>query len=877
MSASLTSLPNKPRETRSEIHELATPQALLTPLRYQPLVICLLAMAAGILLDHWLSLAVLVYISVSLAALVGWWHLYRAKAPLISRDSDYREAASSCCLLLAISGVTAGWHHVRWNWYRGDDIGFFASDASQPICLEGTLISEPRWQSPSDSKDGFNYKQGDVSTRLTLRAQQIRDRDQWRPVSGRIDVITDGRIVDVQVGDRIQVFGKLTAFSVPSNPGQFDFAWYYRAQRKLAVVTSLAPECVQVVQSASWSLHLLPMLRRELNEVLWRYISPDEAAFASAIMLGNREQLSTDRRDQFLKTGTAHLLAISGLHVGILASIFYLFYRLGILNRRRCLWVIIGFVIFYAWLVEFRPPATRAAILIGTYCAGRLWGEASFSLNLLALAGIVVLVISPFDLFNLGAQLSFLAVATLCLTKDLLTIQPPSDPLDRLIASKRPFVIHMMFGLGRLIRSAYLVSIIVWLVAMPLVAHHFHVVAPIGLLINPLLLLPLTLALYAGLMVLVTGWVFPPIATLAGWFCQWNLKWVEDIVNGSERLDFSHFSTPGPTWIGLAVFYLGLTLICMISVSRQRIRWATVFIVGWCFIGWWFPDRLVEQYRKLVPRPLICTFIDVGHGTGVLLQMPDGKNILYDGGSFGSASYGYQSISSVLWSERISQLDTVVISHADLDHYNALPELSRRFRFGEVVMTRQTLTSTSPSLNRLFDQLQSQGVPLRTVYARDPPIVDDPKNQVADGIRILSPPREGTGGNDNSDSLVLVVEHHGQRILLTGDLEGPGLEALLATDPLPAGLIMAPHHGSFNSDPSEFVKWSSPRIVVISGARQRIRPAAVEVYQQQQRSVFRTDVDGAIRYIVHPKKQKVMTWHQRRWQVELVQASDLAN
>jgi len=836
--------------------------------RYQPLGICFLAMISGILLDH--HLAISPYIYLGLSGLSGWvWWRSQFAAPATEKQtSDAKLLLSTCCLLIGIITLSAAWHHARWHWYDSDHIGLFVSEYSQPICLKGRVIAEPRWQTPSDSLDGFNYRQGEILTRLVIRAEGLLHQTEWQSTSGRLDVIVQGRISDIRAGDRIRVVGRLSGFPHPRNPGQFDFARYYRTQRKLAAVSCSHPECVEVIAPASWwGGNFLPMLRREFNEILWENIRPDEAAFASAIMLGNREQLSPDRREQFLRTGTAHLLAISGLHVGILASIFFLMYRANLISRRNSLLMTMAFVLFYAWLVEFRPPATRAAILIMAYCLGRIMGQTGFNLNLLALAGIVVLIISPFDLFNLGAQLSFLAVATLSIGRDLLFVPPTTDPLARLIASKRSWLSRMGYLIVELARSAFVATTMVWLIAMPLVAYHFHVVAPIGLLINPLLLIPLTLALYAGLSVLVTGWVLPPVAFFAGKFCEWNLQLIEWLVRSSEQITWGHFSTAGPSWWGLILFYLGVFFLAVFPVTRQNHRWTLGFVILWCFFGWWLPDRLVEQYRKIKPRDLVCTFIDVGHGTSVLLQMPDGTNILYDGGSFGSSSYGYQSISGVLWKERISYLDAVIISHADLDHYNALPELSRRFRFGEVLMTQQTRASTSPPLRRLLDQFQNQGVPIRIVSATDDPANHPQQNFIATGFKILNPPQAGTGGTDNSDSLVLVVESSGEKILLTGDIEGPGLEALLAQEPLICGLIMAPHHGSVNSDPSQFVKWSNPRVVVISGGSQRIRAESVAIYQQQQRSVFRTDQHHAIRYIVKEDRRIVQTWSRNRWEV----------
>jgi competence protein ComEC len=244
--------------------------------------------------------------------------------------------------------------------------------------------------------------------------------------------------------------------------------------------------------------------------------------------------------------------------------------------------------------------------------------------------------------------------------------------------------------------------------------------------------------------------------------------------------------------------------------------------------------------------------------------MPGGKRILYDAGSFGSSVFGYRSISGVLWSERIESIDTLIISHADLDHYNAIPELTNRFRIGEVLMTRRTLTSHSPSVQMLLGHLRRKNIPIRVVDAEGEGHVAQ-SNFIHADIQILSPPRVGTGGNDNSDSLVLTVDCNGYRVLLTGDLEGPGLQQLLARPSVQCDLVMAPHHGSFNSDPTEFMNWCQPKTIIISGESGRIRERSVDIFRQQNRSVYRTDRHGAIRITIDRDNKMIQTWDGKKW------------
>ncbi len=862
------------------------------PPRYQPMVLCVLAMSAGIALDGWLDVDYRVFLSTVLLGLIGWcllqnrsWIAGASRRAETSYANWRRESLASACLLIGLLGLGGFWHHGRWNWFSTAEIGTFANEDGAPCCVEAVATSEPRWLSPNESNEGLDYQKSTTRTRITVRVQQIRDADQWRPATGKIDLTIRAPTTHVCAGDRLRVYGLLVRIGPPTNPGQFDFQWYYRAQSKLATLHVDCPEAVQVIEPAgSYSPQLLSLLRRRLNEFAWHYINADEAAFASAIMLGNREQLSAERRAAFLKTGTSHLLSISGLHVGILAGCFYLFFRLGWLSRRNCLFATIAFVIFYCWLVEFLPPVSRATVLIVLFCVGRLLGESSFTFNLLALAGLFVLLINPLDLFHLGAQLSFLAVGTLNFGKEWMFWPPPRDPIQRLIASTRPWPIRTLNWCGRQTRSAILVSIVIWCVAMPLVAYRFHLVAPVALIVNPLLILPIAWGLYSGLGVMVFGQWFPPAAYVCGKFCEWNLALSEWLIGLGEAVPYGYFWTSGPTLTATLSFYVGLFFFAVFPPTHLRLRWIVVLAIGWLVGGWWLPDQIASYRQRHRANPLICTFIDVGHGTSVLLQMPDGTNLLYDAGSFGSSTYGYQSVAGVLWSARIDFLDRVVISHADIDHFNALPELSRRFRIGEVIVSPKMLASSAPAVRTLFSRLAAEQIPVRTMFAETPanqshllqaslkiPPHDHETNFAAlpANTTILSPPQSGTGGTDNSDSIVLLVEHAGKKILLPGDLESEGMGRLLAREPIDCSLVMAPHHGSMNSDPTEFMQWSTPESVVISGGHHRIRESVVRVFAADDRIMFRTDQHGAVRYRIADDQTDISTWDRHAWRSQV--------
>jgi competence protein ComEC len=255
-------------------------------------------------------------------------------------------------------------------------------------------------------------------------------------------------------------------------------------------------------------------------------------------------------------------------------------------------------------------------------------------------------------------------------------------------------------------------------------------------------------------------------------------------------------------------------------------------------------------WRSLSRSDLECSFVAVGHGTCVVLEAPTGETLLYDAGALGAPEYATQTIASYLWHRGIMRIDGLVISHADVDHYNAVPGLLERFRVGSIYVSPVMFDGFGDAANFgapevLRRAIGRADVPLREIWAGD---------QLRIGreltIEVLHPPRTGVVGNDNANSVTLAVEHRGKRLLLPGDLESPGLDDLLAELPYDCDVLLAPHHGSRQSDPPGFAAWSRPEWVVISGGRGAEVEPVIETYKRAGARVVRTHVSGLVRFSV---------------------------
>ena len=828
-----------------------TPIENRKPKQRQPLVLVVLVVCLGVFFDRTMDPSPKVLLGAFVIAMLAWFVLIRV--------GKFRYAV----LALLLSWATLGglWHHIHWNWYPSQTISRFTANESTLVCIRLKLVNEPR-SVAAKVQDSLNPIPAGNRTRVLTRVQAIRDGEDWVEATGLADLVIHDEPIAMQSGDVVEVFGRLVGSDSTRNPGQFNFRDLARSRRKLATVHCYFTDSVHRLSLPALAVfQLRSKLRKRLNELTWQHVDEKRAPFAAAILLGNREQLSSVERERFLKTGTVHLLAISGLHIGILAALFFLLYRIGAMRRTAALLCTIMFVIFYAWLVEFRPPVLRASILIVLFSIARLKGKNGLSYNLLALAGLIVLAFNPSDLFQIGPQFSFLAVTTIVFCRPWIYPGPEQDPLKRLIANTRGTPVRIFRWVGRNFWTAFKVSAVIWLAAVPLVAFHFHLVVPISLVLNPLVMIPIAIGLYSGLGVLVFGWFWSGAAGFFGQICGSSLGVIDLLIERGESLPGGHFWASGPDTWAIAIFYSGLFVLLTCSWTKLSGRWLLAIVFVWTAFAWvlpnWHTATNGSVSRNREPQDeLCCTFVDTGHGCSVVLQLPGHQTVLYDAGCLGSAHYGMVNISSVLWDQKIHHIDALVISHADVDHFNSAVELCERFSIGVVYLSPMMLANESEAVNLFLRALRDEEIEVREIFGGKRLTLDTEEIEMF----VLGPTSSGNSGNDNSNSLVILVEAFSKRLLLPGDLEDEGLQELLDTPSIDCDLVMAPHHGSLNSRPHEFAEWARPEEVVISSSVQRLKGEAVEAFEDSGSRVWITGRDGAVRCVLSRNGLEISKW-----------------
>ncbi len=568
-------------------------------------------------------------------------------------------------------------------------------------------------------------------------------------------------------------------------------------------------------------------------------ISIRRAGLASAVLLGLREEVTADETEAFMETGLIHILSLAGMHVAFLSGTLFFLVRSLPLPRWVVVLIVVGVTIFYTVLTGAEPPAVRATALLAIVSIGWCLGRRRLLFNSLAAAGLVVLVLNPCDLFRVGTQLTFICVAAFMWFSSRASYRRRElDPLKRLIEESRPRAVRAAHRVGAWLWEMTALGAAIWLLAAPLVMARFHLISPIALVVNTLVWLVMIAALWSGLGLLVCGVVFPPLAPVLAWSCDKSLALLEWGVEAARSCPGSYFWVPGPSDWWLVGFYGALGLWAAIPRIRPPRRWCLALAALWSAAGM-APNAIGHHGR------LECTFLSVDHGCATLLELPTGAKMLYDAGRLSSPDASTQAIAGALWSKGITHLDAVVLSHADADHFNALPGLLDRFSVGVVYVSPVMFDDRTETLDALEAAIRRAKVPIRQISAGD---------QLRGGpectIEVIHPPRKGVAGSENANSIVLAVEYQGRRILLTGDLEGIGLNDVLAEEPWHCDVLLAPHHGSRQSDPRRLAAWTKPHWLVVSGGHRIDLEPARTAYGAVGSRILHTAETGAVRATV---------------------------
>lgn len=547
-----------------------------------------------------------------------------------------------------------------------------------------------------------------------------------------------------------------------------------------------------------------------------RRLFGERAALADALVIGRRGELDAELRDRYSRSGLAHLLSISGLHVGFFAAwLTVLLARLRLAPRWR-FGASTLVIVAYVWLLGFPAPATRSAAMLVLAEVARLRQRVVAPRALIALGALCVLLVDPWALQSVGAWLSVAAVAAVI--------------WGARVTERSPKIV-------RLLAPAAAAT----LLTAPITALVFGTVAPIGVVAN-LVAIPLAGVAVPGLLValVLSSELLAAGAGLCLAMLDLVAKWAAAIPGG-------HVVTVAG-WAAAAVWLAVLAAAGWLWHTPRR-RWliaGRVALIG-AVLSW---TTLFHAFtRRSACRCLTVHFLDVGQGDAALLRTPGGRWILIDGGgpTAGGRDAGRRVVVPFLRRQGARRVELVVASHGHADHVGGLPAVLEALAVGLVLEPGEPI-GEPPYLGFLAG-VERAGARWRAARAGD--------RVELDGVRleVLSPDAAWTAAmmDPNEESLVLLVEYGAARLVFTGDAGLP-VERRLAGRVGDVDLLKIGHHGSRSATSDAWLDELRPERVVISvGARNRYGHPAPEVLERlaaRRLAVFRTDQRGTITFAI---------------------------
>lgn len=733
-------------------------------------------------------------------------------------------------IALAVGLFLTGWlnYAVHQSAYRPHDLRRWVGANAELVTLRGEIAETPALR----LTERQGQWAGHTTVRVTVSARQ-RDRGGWQPAAGDVMVTTKGALpAQFFRTQRVEIRGVLKIPPGPAAEGLFDYRTFLRWQ---GVWFTLATE-----GAADWRLADGPVAAPPLSErflpwaqaLLGRGLPDDETTrLLAAMALGWKTPLTGEVDDVFMESGTMHVFAISGLHIALIAGLIVQLLRLGRLSRAWCGLVAVPLIWFYVAATGWQASAIRSAIMSTVVVGGWALTRPGDILNSLAAAALAILVWDPGQLFQAGFQLSFGAVAGLALLVPRLEpvflrwLRCNSDPFrpDEL----RPRWQRWLEIPLRPLALSLATCVAACLSSLPLTWHYFHLLNPVSLFAN-LLVVPLSsLALAANFASLVTGPWWPWLGEVFNASAWVWMRGMAGLSRWFAALPGGHWYVTSPAWPWWLPYYV--ILLAVVTGRALRAGWRKWLLAG---TGLWLGAALTIYIIR--QRETRLTVFDGGEAAFVDAPWWRHDLLINPGSESGAASM----VVPFLRAHGVNRLPLLVAAGGDTHHLGGASLVLEKLRPRRVVTG--PVKTRSKAFGELLQSVERREIPLRHVTAGD---------ELA-GWRVRHPAAEDKFTAAEDGSLVLTRDFAVGRVLLLGNLGRNGQRRLLSRDGLRSEIVVTGVPGEGEPLGDALLEAVAPRAIVVAAgeypAPLRIKPATRARLEQFGRPVIYTRDSGTV-------------------------------
>src|SRR3972149_2962045 len=768
-----------------------------------PLMLFSLAFLAGIILASLVSLSVLVWGALAFFALFPAI-LLRILAPRLHPSSLILQPFTFVLFFALFLG--AGPYQLSIPEFDAFHIAYY-NDRDYDLLITGTLVEPP------DYRDNY--------TNLRLDVEKVDTGDRDLTAHGLILVRASNNQV-FHYGDRLRLRGKL---KTPPENEDFSYRDYLAAQQIHSYMSSAEVTVLPGKGGNPISAVLYAIKERSLDNI-YRMFPDPESSLLAGILLGVDTGLTQELQQAFKNTGTAHIIAISGFNMSIIAGLFVVFFS-RFLGPRRGAVLAILVIILYTILVGGGAAVIRAALMGSLALFARQVGRRQFALNTLLAVALLMCLWNSLYIWDVGFQLSFFATLGL-----ILYAEPFSQFANGIITKYFPASTAERFA--ELFSEFVLLTLAAQLTTIPIMAYHFQRISLVSFLANPFILPAQPAVMILGGLAVLLSLVWVPLGQIATW-----VAW--PFVVYTIRMEELFDRVPhGTIFLGeLSIWFVILFYAALLSVTFGGARLKegiqslegrqTKVPVGSGLVVLVLALLLVSRAAVAIPdRLLHITFLDVGSADAVLIKTPSGKYVLVNGGP------SVTTLSDELGRRLPSfnrKLDWLVVVGTEEDDVAALPRVIERYPPDAVVWSGNTQASFSSRV--LNEYLTVQSIPVENVEANQ--VLD-----LGDGatLRVLTTGPRGA---------VLLIEWQSFRALLPIGMSFEALDELQEGASIgPVSVLSLADSGYAASNPPEWITNLNPELVVLSvaAADQNGMPDREVLESVKDYALLRTDQNG---------------------------------
>jgi competence protein ComEC len=694
---------------------------------------------------------------------------------------------------------------------------------------------------------------------LTFSASEIIVNGESKEVAGTA-LIRVPRYPTYHYGDVLKVSGEL---ETPPQFEDFDYKSYLACQGIYSII--YYPYVAVLDHGQGFKpFQWIYSFRERLSTSLARALPEPQGSLAQAILLGLRGNIPDSLYAAFSRTGTAHLLAISGLHISIIIAMLLSFGIL-VFGRQRSIyiWLTLALMWLYAMLAGMHPPIIRAAIMGSLFLIAEYLGRQRSAIIALAFAAAVMVGIQPYVLWSVSFQLSFLAMAGLVL------LYPYFQGWGRKGIASLFGTRERIAAAGSMITDGFAATLAAIVAVGPLIAYNFGVVSLVALPATFFSLPALPFIIITAGLVAFVGLLASLAAQIFGWLAWLFLSYLVFVVQGFDALPHSSLEvTTISTWYICGYYAILAGVIASLDHRKQLADFSSRLTSGIKKVTEGIPKPRLRFSIKWLILPLLIvailvwsvvlttpddklhvSFLDVGQGDAILIQTPNRQNILIDGGPDPQKISLELSKKLPFWDRTI---DLVVCTQPHADHVTGLVEVLHRYKVGQAL--EPGVSYNSSIYQEWCNIVEDKGIEYNIACAGQ-------EIDLGNGVKleVLNPPEglfEGTSHDVDNNGLVLRLSWSSVSFLFTADIrEEAEFELIGQRVNLKSTVLKVAHHGSETSTTSQFLAIVDPEVVVISvGEYNTFGHPSPEVVARLINSVgednvYRTDEDSTIELI----------------------------